>query len=311
MKSETDTISLNDLSLTCLVGIREREQRSPQPLLLDLTMTLPLWPAATTGDLARTINYAAVAKQAEFVAAHGQWGLLESLAHALCALLLLPPADGEERASLCAAEVRIRKPEALKGVATPSVHVRRDASSAAPDEGARRVLCGGSVALDVLCEAPLGAAYRLTLAPGASLLTYLLTYVLTYLLTCIETPPRPSGASWPLPPTLAAHVIAGVATAADERLKPGDVLPRGAAVTLAASDHGAALILAGPHALAALAAPGAGGASSSADGATVAYIALGSNLGHRARQIGLALDALRERCGEVRRGSPPHPLCCY
>ena len=91
-------------------------------------MHAPLTAAATTGDLTQSVNYSAVSDQLTFVAAHGQWGLLESLAHALCAMLLLPPATGEGRAMLTEAEVLIRKPEALKGRAVPCVRTSANAS---------------------------------------------------------------------------------------------------------------------------------------------------------------------------------------
>ena len=68
-----------------------------------------------------------------FVAQHGQWGLLESLGTALCRLTLLTPAAGEGRAAADATDVRIRKPKALKGVATPVVQLTRSKEWAAHD----------------------------------------------------------------------------------------------------------------------------------------------------------------------------------
>ena len=179
----TSSITLSDLHIDCIVGIREREQRTPQPLIIEATMHLPLAAAATTGDLAKSVNYSAIADRLAFVTKHGQWGLLESLAHALCGLMILPPFEGESLAPLVAAEVCIKKPQALKGVAVPTVRMRREANSS--DDSSTRAVCAG-VALDILAETPLGAAYRLRLA---------------------------SGASWPLPDILAAHVMAGSAIA--------------------------------------------------------------------------------------------------
>ena len=277
------SITLSDLHIDCIVGIREREQRTPQPLIIEATMHLPLAAAATTGDLAKSVNYSAIADRLAFVTKHGQWGLLESLAHALCGLMILPPFEGESLAPLVAAEVCIKKPQALKGVAVPTVRMRREANSS--DDSSPRTVCAG-VTLDILAETPLGAAYRLRLA---------------------------SGASWPLPDILAAHVMAGSAIAksgGDEKaVKPGDVLPRGSNAILTAGANGAAVLLVGPHRLGASGGgDGGGGAAagsgaSSAAGPTTAYIALGSNLGHRARYISLALDAMRESCGEVVRVS--------
>ena len=85
-------IALRDLSVDCIVGIREREQRNLQPLVLDVRMEIAapsLEAAASTGALDQSLNYSAVAKQLAFVCQHGQWGLLESLSTAICRLLLL------------------------------------------------------------------------------------------------------------------------------------------------------------------------------------------------------------------------------
>ena len=37
----TSSITLSDLHIDCIVGIREREQRTPQPLIIEATMHLP------------------------------------------------------------------------------------------------------------------------------------------------------------------------------------------------------------------------------------------------------------------------------
>ena len=265
----TSAIEINDLRVDCIVGIREREQRSLQPLIIDARLSLPLDSPANTGDLTTSVNYSAISKQLAFVAAHGQWGLLESLASALASHILLPPAGAEGRAQVRAVEVRIRKPDALKGLAVPAVRLCRTA----PEDGAGgniqvREVCEG-VRLDVLEESPLGAAYRLRLAPSARV---------------------------PLPnDDLAAHVLAGGASLSDgSKLKEGDVLPRGSGAVLHAGSEGLALLLVGRR----LPSGALGGSS-----LTTAYIALGSNLGDRAAHATSALRELRTRCGEVTRVS--------
>ena len=133
-------IALRDLSVDCIVGIREREQRNLQPLVLDVRMEIAapsLEAAASTGALDQSLNYSAVAKQLAFVCQHGQWGLLESLSTAICRLLLLEPAPGEGRAAVEAAELVVRKPKALDGLAVPEVTLRRGREWAAPAARAR------------------------------------------------------------------------------------------------------------------------------------------------------------------------------
>ena len=182
--SMANCIALRDLSVDCIVGIREREQRNLQPLVLDVRMEIAapsLEAAASTGALDQSLNYSAVAKQLAFVCQHGQWGLLESLSTAICRLLLLEPAPGEGRAAVEAVEP--------------------------------------GVALVVLEEAPCSAAYRATLAPGAS---------------------------WALPADLAVFVLAGdVSEPGGAAVRPAGTLPRGGGVALRAGARGAALLLVG------------------------------------------------------------------
>ena len=212
-------IALRDLSVDCIVGIREREQRNLQPLVLDVRMEIAapsLEAAASTGALDQSLNYSAVAKQLAFVCQHGQWGLLESLSTAICRLLLLEPAPGEGRAAVEAVELVVRKPKALDGLAVPEVTLRRGREWAAPAARAPRSRAAEpGVALVVLEEAPCSAAYRATLAPGAS---------------------------WALPADLAVFVLAGdVSEPGGTAVRPAGTLPRGGGVALTAGTRGAVL----------------------------------------------------------------------
>ena len=150
-----------------------------------------------------------------FVGQHGQWGLLESYALALCRMLLLPPATGEGRSPICATSVRIHKPKALGGAAVPAVSVSRDERWSASE---LPVTLGAGVAVDLLEEAPTTGAYRVSLV---------------------------SGAAWPLPVDVAAFVVAGQGVAGGSRIGVSDTLPRGAAVTLVASEGGLTALLVG------------------------------------------------------------------
>eukprot|EP00037_Helgoeca_nana_P019032 m.184219 g.184219 ORF g.184219 m.184219 type:complete len:757 (-) comp24687_c0_seq1:40-2310(-) len=287
-------IELTGFKLDCLVGICETEQKQVQPLEVDVRLHLPLDRAARTGDLRQSVNYAAVLDRVTFVAQHGQWGLLESLAGALCTLLLLE--KGCDRA-----EVVVRKPAALKDLAMPSVRLARCRPSGFAPVGSLRSGCGGGgaersqaaddaevveevrdvrpgVALDVLAETPSGAVYRLRLAAGSR---------------------------WSLPVEVAAQVLSGrvlVREPAEDdsdaedittHVAPGGVLARGAGVVLhAAGAAGATLLLVGQQKLGTYGGGGGGGT-------IPAYIALGSNVGDRSGHMCAALTLLQERCGTV------------
>lgn len=205
----TDWIELTGMSLRCIVGLLERERRNPQQLDVELALGLDL-DGAAGGDLSQSVDYAAVADQVHFLAAHGRWRLLESLAAAICRLVLAPPAVGEGRAQVDRVRVRLRKPEVLLGLAVPGVEQTRARewcllSSRTPVRGST---------IDVLQETDRGGAYRVHLDPGVG---------------------------W-RSPGLAVHVVAGAVVADGELLEPGATgtsaesleNPRGVPATLVA-----------------------------------------------------------------------------
>jgi dihydroneopterin aldolase len=81
---------------------------------------------AAAGDLGRSVDYSAILDQVQFIAQHGRWLLLESMAAAMARLVLAPPAPGEPRAEVRGVLVRLRKPDVLRGRAIPAIEIRRD-----------------------------------------------------------------------------------------------------------------------------------------------------------------------------------------
>lgn len=119
-----DAITLRDLAVSCVIGVHPEEKLRPQSLRLDLRLYLDTSAAALSGILSRTVDYSLVAKQLTFILEHSRFRLLESAAEAL-AVFLLTPAPGSE-ALIAAVDIEIKKPEALGGVAEPSVRIFRD-----------------------------------------------------------------------------------------------------------------------------------------------------------------------------------------
>jgi dihydroneopterin aldolase len=75
-----DTIFISELRLDIRVGVYDWESRVPQKAQFDLEFALPHAKAAKTGDLADTIDYAAVVARIEQSLAGTHFGLLEKLA---------------------------------------------------------------------------------------------------------------------------------------------------------------------------------------------------------------------------------------
>lgn len=126
-----DRIDL-DLEVCAIVGILPRERIEPQPMRISLRMELPLEPCGTTGELGAGVDYAEMDSRIRYLAVHGRFRLIESLAMAILRVVLDPPRAGEGRAAVERATVTIRKPAVLRA-AEPSVTLSRDASWAGGD----------------------------------------------------------------------------------------------------------------------------------------------------------------------------------
>lgn len=192
MTKNADWVSLSKVSLSfpCVLGMSDWEQRETQTLELELAMCLDLDDAAG-GELRRSVDYAGALDHVQFIAQHGRWLLLESMAAAMARLVLAPPAPGERRAQVQSVVVRLRKPDVFGGRAVPSIEIRRDR-----DWYETRELPGnveGSARIEILQETRQTGAYRIHL---------------------------PAGAHWQPPSAMSLQVLAGRVIAAGEELRP-------------------------------------------------------------------------------------------
>ncbi len=189
-----DWVELTAFTVDCIVGILATEQRSLQPVEIDLKLALDLEPVAG-GDLSQGMNYAAVQAQVTFLLQYGQWRLLESAAFAIQRLVLAPPSPLEARGQVEIAEVTLRKPTILEG-AVPGIHVQRDALWC--DLETRMI--PPKTWVDVLAETDRVGAYRVHIEPGTT---------------------------WKVPAGAATYVLGGEAEAQAVRLSSGQILARG------------------------------------------------------------------------------------
>lgn len=199
----SDWIELENMTFDCIVGVLPEEQRSVQPLRVDVKMAVNLESSARSGNLSETVNYAGVQQQIMMIAQCGRWRLIESLGMAIARLLLSPPAPAEERAQISTVKIRIAKPTILTG-AVPAVSLSRDEAWLDLDT---RMLPPATW-LDVLEETPRGGAYRAHVEPGKT---------------------------WELPPNASVLVVAGQLTADGVPLAAGQELAPSAAKAVTAS----------------------------------------------------------------------------
>ena len=162
--ANADVVRVEGLTVDCVVGLYPHERHASQPLQVDLAMTLDTEKAAQSESVRHTVDYAAATAQVIFLLRSCRFRLIETAAHALARYLLSPPAPGEARAPLASVEVRLRKPGALRGFATPSLVIVREASWCTVTEEDKP---WGTV--DVIHETKEAGIYRLNLAPGGTI----------------------------------------------------------------------------------------------------------------------------------------------
>jgi FolB domain-containing protein len=157
-------LSKVSLSFPCVLGVQDWERRQAQTLELELAMNLDL-DLAAAGDLARSVDYSAILDQVQFIAQHGRWLLLESMAAAMARLVLAPPAPGEPRAQVRGVLVRLRKPDVLRGRAIPAIEIRRDDTWYQTEELPPSPWAPARI--EILQETRQTGAYRIHLPPAS------------------------------------------------------------------------------------------------------------------------------------------------
>jgi len=78
-----DTIFIEQLELSTIVGIYSWEQQKPRPIVIDLELDLDLRPAAASDHLRDTVNYKAVCDDIEQLIRDQRYQLVESLAETI------------------------------------------------------------------------------------------------------------------------------------------------------------------------------------------------------------------------------------
>ncbi len=116
----TDTIAICGLQVDCIIGVHAHERDDAQPLNIDVELGLDLRRPGHTGGIGDTCDYSQVAAAVRELLQFRRYRLLEAAAEEICAMLLgLHP-------ELRTAELRLRKPRALTGLAEAAmVGVRR------------------------------------------------------------------------------------------------------------------------------------------------------------------------------------------
>jgi dihydroneopterin aldolase len=156
-----DVLRIEGLMVDCVVGVYPHERDTPQPLRVDVEMRLDTESPGLRESFPSTVDYAATALQLSFLLRSCRFRLLETAAHVLARYMLAPPEPDQRRPQLDSVLVRLSKPEALGGLAVPSLEIERPASWASFAVESKPF---GTV--DVIHETKEAGIYRLNIAPG-------------------------------------------------------------------------------------------------------------------------------------------------
>jgi dihydroneopterin aldolase len=109
----TALITIEGLSVDCVIGVYPEEKIVTQPLLVDLALVVDVTGAVKTDNLPDALDYAGIALDVSFILQNGKFQLLESAA-ACVASFLLAPLHPTQKVGVSEVEVTIRKPQALR-----------------------------------------------------------------------------------------------------------------------------------------------------------------------------------------------------
>ncbi len=114
----TDTITIEGLKISCIIGTLPRERVKKQPILIDLTFPADIRKAARRDDLRDAINYKKLTEQATTFISKSRFYLIETLAERLAKNLLA-------KFPIRKITLRISKPNALPSAKNVSVQITR------------------------------------------------------------------------------------------------------------------------------------------------------------------------------------------
>lgn len=162
-----DVMTLSGLVVDCIVGVYPHERHTPQPLHLDLELSLDTREAARGGGLRSTVDYARLCGELRFLLESARFLLLETAADALCRYVLAPATEDAPHAVIEAVALTLRKPRALAGGVLPSLTVHRH-----KDEVELEVEHKPFGQVDIVHVSPGCGIYRLRIAPGRAIATH-------------------------------------------------------------------------------------------------------------------------------------------
>ena len=117
-----DKVFIEALEIEALIGIYDWERRIRQPLLFDIEMGFDNRIPAASDAIADTLNYKAVSKRVVDYVSQSDFGLVETLAERVAAIIL-------EEFGVRHVKLKLSKPGAVRGARAVGVMIERGQES--------------------------------------------------------------------------------------------------------------------------------------------------------------------------------------
>ncbi len=117
-----DKVFIEALEIEALIGIYDWERRVRQPLLFDIQMSFDNRVPAASDSIADTLNYKAVSKRVIQYVSQSDFGLVETLAERVAAIIL-------EEFRVQHVVLKLSKPGAVRGARAVGVIIERSAAT--------------------------------------------------------------------------------------------------------------------------------------------------------------------------------------
>lgn len=113
-----DTIFIQGLEISCIIGTLSRERVTKQKVVIDLEFPASVRKAARRDDLKDAINYKKIADRVTGFVSTSRFHLIETLAERVATLLF-------EEFPILAISLRISKPKAVRNAQNVMVQIKR------------------------------------------------------------------------------------------------------------------------------------------------------------------------------------------
>ena len=117
-----DHVFIEGLEIEALIGIYDWERRIRQPLVFDIEMAFDNRIPAASDAIGDTLNYKAVSKRIVQYVSESDFGLVETLAEQVAAIIL-------EEFGVQRVRLKLSKPGAVRGARAVGVMIERTAAT--------------------------------------------------------------------------------------------------------------------------------------------------------------------------------------